>query len=276
MNWWHTPKEGGFRAVNGGVDGGAATAAVAVPAIRLRFRRGKSHYGKGDGSAGLQRARRRLEQRRSEKARVAAEGVLSRVMGDGSGIEVGVMVGVPRVGEGDEDTRGRRAAVMLCDSCLTKNLRAGAPDTEAARMKLKRVKEAAKKAKKGKGREQADGVTQQATESSGASGAGASGGKRKRSNGRRLKRSATTKVAALAAKHGLTDMKPDEVRAMERAMAGEAVRFGGLLREGIEPLEAAREDATEWRRHREWLAFAAWGLVLRPYQSYAPGWSGSC
>jgi hypothetical protein len=53
--------------------------------LRLRFRRGKSHYGKGDGSAGLQRARRRLEQRRSEKARVAAEGVLSRVMGDGSG-----------------------------------------------------------------------------------------------------------------------------------------------------------------------------------------------
>jgi hypothetical protein len=45
-------------------------------------------------------------------------------------------------------------------------------------------------------------------------------------------------------------MKPDEVRAMERAMTGEAVRFAGLLREGIEPLEAAREDATEWRRHR--------------------------
>jgi hypothetical protein len=37
---------------------------------------------------------------------------------------------------------------------------------------------------------------------------------------------------------------------MERAMTGEAVRFAGLLREGIEPLEAAREDATEWRRHR--------------------------
>jgi hypothetical protein len=79
-------------------------------------------------------------------------------------------VGVPRVGEGGEDTRGRRAAVMLCDSCLTKNLRVGAPDTEAARLKLKRGREAAKKANKGrgKGKEQADGVTQQATESSGA------------------------------------------------------------------------------------------------------------
>ena len=58
------------------------------------------------GVAGSLRLVLRGEQRRSEKARVAAEGVLSRVMGDGSGIEVGVVVGVPRVGEGDEDTRG--------------------------------------------------------------------------------------------------------------------------------------------------------------------------
>jgi hypothetical protein len=77
---------------------------------------------------------------------------------------------------------------MLCDSCLAKNLRAGAPDTEAARMQLKQAREAAKKANKGKGKgkEQADGVTQHATENSGASGAGTSSGKRKRSNGRRL------------------------------------------------------------------------------------------
>ena len=56
-------------------------------------------------------------------------------------------------------------------------------------------------------------------------------------------------LAVTAEKVGLADMSAEEERAVARAMAGEAVRHAVFLQHML-PKDAARQDATEFRRHR--------------------------
>ena len=231
--------------------------------LELRFRRGGQPHARGGMTTGMLSARSRLQIQSSERARVAAAGFLSRPSDGGVDEQAGCTASGAVLR--DRETLGRRAAVLLCDACLTKLLQAEPADTEAARLKQQRQNRRKKKKTGGAGEgpqpiapataptaaaavavaaASAAAAAQPATQGKGSKTAASS--KRKRA-GLRLR--TTAGAAAALAKQGLSNMQAEEVRAVERAMAGEAVRWAVFLRD-ISPAQAAREDATEFRRHR--------------------------
>ena len=208
--------------------------------LSLRFRRGRIH-GRPDPSASLQAARRRHDEQTHERARVAAAGFMGRP----------VPQLLPTTERGrqrfvDADTRGRRVALLMCDACLTQYLRAGTVEEEAKLLKKQRrarantdSSEQGQSGKVGAGSQPITPARPRASKGSRTKG---------KSNGnRRLPRVAS--LAVTAAQQGLKNMDASEERAVARAMAGEAVRYAVFLQH-IHAKEAARQDATEFRRHR--------------------------
>jgi transposase len=189
-------------------------------------------------------ARSRLQVQSSERTRrVAAAEFLSRSPEGGVDEQAGCTASGAVLR--DRETRlGRRAGVLLCDACLTKHLQAEPADTEAARLKQQRQNRTKKTGEAGEGpiapataptaaaavaaaaaAASAAAAAQPATQGKGSKTAASS--KRKRA-GLRLR--TTAGAAAALAKQGLSNMQAEEVRAVERAMAGEAVRcaVGGI------------------------------------------------
>ena len=110
----------------------------------------------------------------------------------------------------DVDTRGRRAAVLMCDTCLTQYIRAGPVEEEAER--LKKLRPSASRGSSGQGQDEA--VADGPTRSIAAARPRAKGGGKRRMM-------LVASLAATAEKEGLEDMSAEEERAVARAMAGE-------------------------------------------------------
>ena len=104
--------------------------------LELRFRRGSRMPGHTEVGTGTQAARQRAADQTHERARVAAAGFLTRPeplqKAPGSAQRAA-----------DAETRGRRTAVLLCDTCLTKYLQMGPAKEEAERLKERRKRAAA-------------------------------------------------------------------------------------------------------------------------------------
>ena len=104
--------------------------------LKLRFRRGSRMPGHTEVGTGTQAARQRAADQNHERARVAAAGFLTRPeplqKAPGSAQRAA-----------DAETRGRRTAVLLCDTCLTKYLQMGPAKEEAERLKERRKRAAA-------------------------------------------------------------------------------------------------------------------------------------
>jgi hypothetical protein len=103
--------------------------------LELRFRRGSRRPAHTKVGPGTQAARQRLADQTHEQARVAATGFLTRPeplqKAPGSAQRAT-----------DAETRGRRTAVLLCDTCLTKYLQMGPAKEEAEQLKKARQKKA--------------------------------------------------------------------------------------------------------------------------------------
>jgi hypothetical protein len=117
--------------------------------LELRFRRGGQPHARGGLTTGMLSARSRLQIQSSERARVAAAGFLSRPSDGGVDEQAGCTASGAVLR--DRETLGRRAAVLLCDACLTKLLQAEPADTEAARLKQQRQNRRKKKKTGGAG-----------------------------------------------------------------------------------------------------------------------------
>jgi hypothetical protein len=104
--------------------------------LELQFRRGSRMPGHTEVGTGTQTARQRIADQTHERARargVAAAGFLTRPeplqKAPGSAQRAA-----------DAEIRGRRTAVLLCDTCLTKHLQMGPAKEEAERLKARRKK----------------------------------------------------------------------------------------------------------------------------------------
>jgi hypothetical protein len=233
--------------------------------LELRFRRGSRMPGHTKVGPGIQAARQRLaDQTAHEQARVAATGFLTRPepLQKAPGSEQRAT---------DAETRGRRTAVLLCDTCLTKYLQMGPAKAEAGRLKKARQKKADAARRQAQQAAEEEGDAAGAEDSSGAGqvarpkppptaakpvgrkgsrvskkGKGMAGGGKQNQKRRQPQESSAAEVAAA---QGLKELPAAEERSMARAMTGEAVRWAVFLQQ-ITSTDAGRQDATEFRRHR--------------------------